>query len=1259
MKDRTLPSGQHATINLDVLSGPACSAEARHRLALEGFELIGELGGGGMGFVYKAYEEKLKRAVALKMIRAGQGAHPDEIARFVREAESAAQLSHDNIVRVFRTGEAAGVPFIALEYVDGPTLGEHWNSAPQPPKDVAALVRTLARAIQHAHDHGIIHRDLKPGNVLLANVNRPRPRPSRDDTMPAGGLPVPKVSDFGLAKHLDDGFGLSLSGQVIGTPSYMAPEQAAGRRDVGSAADIWSLGAILYCGLTGRAPFRGETDIDTMGMVRFQEPVPPRRLQPTVPIDLETICLKCLQKEPARRYESAQLLADDLAAFLEQRPIQARPVGRVERMWRWCKRNPKESALISAILFLVAFFLGVSWGLTGWALQERKRVEQEKATQRRQTYAAQVKNAHQDYKEARLVEMVRRLNELRPSSGEKDLRGFEWAYLDSLTRLDFANVPSPGGDLHALATSPDGRRIAFAGDRAVIWIWDAAERREVMALKAHQARVRSLAFHADGRHLASTGFDGVVKVWDLDSGNELARLEGQTGTARAVAYTDDGRWLAAGGVDRVVRIWDATTGKLCHKLSGHSDLIRSVRFSADGHLLAVACRDGAVKIWDLVRGREGPTVHHDGPASAVAFSPDGRLLASAGDDRAVRVWHTETGAIAFNLWGHGAEVTGVAFSPDGLHLASSALDRTARVWELAEKRQILLLAHDNALWDVAYHPDGMRLISLCAGGVKIWDAIDSQRTQVWVGHTGAVECATYRPDGKWLATGGADEAVRLWDTETGEQALSLEEHTGTVRRLAFGPGECLASVADDGTLRLWDLLSRKAALRLGSDVAAARGLGFGPDGAWVAAVGRDGTLRRWDTHTGAPLSWPAPCPADVKAIAISPDGQRLAWIDPQGAVRVWRTAGADVLSLPAITDAGQLAFTPDGRRLACAAASGSLIEVWDAVGGRPLTTLRGHRGGVAALCFTPDGERLAAVGQVGVTLWDAVTGEEIIELDAPGAGARYSDVCFRPDGLQMACASTNWAVRVWDARADDPGSRARREARMVLRSLFGHGLSEAEAEARVGTDRTLGEAVRQEAVALAASYGDRLIRCEAARLVQTLFGQGLLREEVLQRLRTDRSLGEPVRRQALALAGSAPENAAALADASWWVVRNPGASGQVLARAVRQAEAAYRITPREGLVPTALAVAYLRVGRLGDAIRVAEQAEILCTTLGFGPFPPDLAVLAMAHERLGHRVEAQDALKRLRRSMADPRWAGNPDTLALYDEAETALKAPL
>jgi serine/threonine protein kinase/Flp pilus assembly protein TadD len=355
---------------------PRAPVPLPQELQLPGYEMLGVLGKGAMGKVYKARDRKLNRVVALKVILAQDFISLESLTRFQREAEAQARLHHPNIVQIYSVGEHNGGPFLALEYVEGGTLSRRLAGEPQEAQPAAWLIETLARAVHFAHLHGIVHRDLKPGNVLLQMGEGGRRKEEKSRSSGSSHPPppfdfVPKVSDFGLAKRLDQEKSLARTGDVLGTPQYMAPEQARGdQKAVGPAADVYALGAILYEMLTGRPPFRGTSVYDTLALVVTEDPVPPSRLQPKVPRDLETICLKCLEKLPGRRYASAEALADDLARFQAGETIQARPASRIERALKWARRCPAAAALVVVSVF--ALVAGITAGAFAYEMQVRK-----------------------------------------------------------------------------------------------------------------------------------------------------------------------------------------------------------------------------------------------------------------------------------------------------------------------------------------------------------------------------------------------------------------------------------------------------------------------------------------------------------------------------------------------------------------------------------------------------------------------------------------------------------------------------------------------------------------------------------------------------------------------------------------------------------------------------------------------------------------------------------------------------------------------
>ncbi|MFO0841548.1 MAG: protein kinase [Gemmataceae bacterium] len=511
--------------------------------AVEGYQVLGELGSGGMGLVYKAWHQPLRRLVALKVIRAGGRPSAAQLARFRTEAEAVARLSHPNIVQIYEVGEQDGLPYLALEYVEGGSLRRGPDAAPLPAREAASLVEAVARAVGYAHGRGVVHRDLKPANVLLAADGKP------------------KVSDFGLAKLLTEGeAGPTRTGELLGTPSYMAPEQASGRhKEVGPATDVYAAGAILYELLTGRPPFLAETELDTLLQVANEEVVRPSRLRPGVPRDLETVCLKCLQKEPARRYASAEALADDLRRYLEGRPVKARRASAAERAWRWCRRNPKVAGLSAAVLLLLAVSAVASSVSALWlsdALADTRREKEEKTAHLWEAYLASARASRLTTFPGRRfdgLDAVDKALALGTSllKDESRLLALRNEAIAALTLADFGAGREGEGfppGTSGVALDPAFEHWAWAGERGDVTVRAMADGREVRLFKGPGEAVTFLRFSPDGRYLAVAhrGTPDPVRLWDVRDGRTV--LEYPRGTL-GVSFRPDGRRLAVGQRD--------------------------------------------------------------------------------------------------------------------------------------------------------------------------------------------------------------------------------------------------------------------------------------------------------------------------------------------------------------------------------------------------------------------------------------------------------------------------------------------------------------------------------------------------------------------------------------------------------------------------------------------------------------------------------------------------------------------------------------
>jgi len=924
------------------------------------YEIIEIIARGGMGVIYKAKQKSLNRVVALKMLLGGGHASEDFRRRFRQEAETAAQLQHPNIVPIYEVGEHEGQPYFSMEYVEGTDLAKLVTAQPLVPIVAAEHLKAVADAVHYAHQQGVLHRDLKPSNILLGRDNRPR------------------ITDFGLARIEKADSDLTLSGQMLGTPGYLPPEQASVRRGkAGPYSDVYALGATLYHLLTGRPPFMAGTAADTIQQVLTADPVSPRRLNPALPKDLNTICLKCLAKEPARRYASAAVLAEDLGRFLRGEPILARPVSVGERLLLWARRNPVVATLASTLA--VTLCIGAVAVLWQWREAERQRQRAEKANQvlagtvTRMAEDAFANSLQQDAL-ASLAAAVR----LNPTNALAAHR-----LASALSQRSFALPIAPaltdGRDVITVELSPGGDFVVVDDWSPQLRLWSLPGGGARVAPLVHEGRVAGWQQSADGRKLLVLTDGSPVKLWDTQTGKLLFSFAPPGGVA-AVAMTTNADIILLGASDGTMFSINPAPEGWTNQWLAHTGGVAALAVSLDGRLAVSSGQDARVKVWDIPGGvtkrldlsvtkKGGDLVlsgdgHHlisslptgpveycdleaDRPAfrtlpktgiHCAQFSPDGTRFVTGGEAGEVIVWDAVRGVALTNFPGHVREVWGVAFSPDGLRVATASIDGTAQVWDLHTARLVCEpLRHENR-----------------------------------------VTCVGFGPDGSWLMTACSDKAVRLWDVRPGTCAPSpILEPAGIVSARVLPGGHELLTIATNGSVRIWDLerAAPKRTLWEGND--AIQRFALNPKATRLALV--DAEHRAWivDLDLGRHRPLDVNIQSNVNAMVFSPDG-RLLGIAEDTRVDLLETATGKRLRPP----------------LECHATNASYGD------------------GIYDVCFNGPGSQIAAGTHAAVAyLWDVQTGRSLGQMKHDGPVVHVE---FSADDTRLLCSSLAGSAAIWN-----------------------------------------------------------------------------------------------------------------------------------------------------------------------------------------------------------------------------------------------------
>lgn len=1016
--------------------GSASAAEFSLR-QIGRFEILRELGRGGYGVVFLAFDPRLRRQVALKVPRPEALVTPDLRNRFLREAEAAGTLAHSNLITVYETGADGPLCYIATEYCAGPTLAQ-WlqrHPSPVPAKTAAFLIAALTDGVAYAHSHAVLHRDIKPSNVLLA--------PSVTAEVNGSVLPLaeysPKLTDFGLAKLLERNDDETRTGTVLGTPAYMAPEQAMGRtHDISAATDIYALGVLLYEMLCGRPPFRGASDPDTLRKVCSDEPPTLRVRALNTPRDLEAIVLKCLEKNPLRRYSSAETLAADLRRFLDGQPTLARPARTLERIAKWVRRRPATAGLIAVCTSAATLLAAGGWLATirtqaalRVAEQHRAQAENSEQTTRRILYASEVSRAMAAW-EANDPQQARQLLEKQiPASHQEDLREFAWRYAWHATHEEESILRGHESDVLCVRFSPDGKLLATAGKDRMLRLWHPRSGKPLSMMAGHTGEVTALAFSPDGKYLVSVGEDGLVIVWNvterrservIEIGHELL----------CVDYSPDGSRLSLGGIsnkvyscsttdwqpipivvgpfenvhdvlfwpdsshvitasdDGPVRIWNMQTGQCAATLIGHHQSVRAVAtYPKSRSVVSVGREDGVVRLWevpDLVAGtnltieaQKTLTSYHSWLYD-VAVAGDDRSIITAARDGAVRRLNINTGESDHAFNGHTGRVWSIDTSPDGQQLATAGEDKTVRIWPLQR------LAH------VQFKVD-REANALYVGGDAAPIIVNASDRQVHLARLDGANAWTTITTSNVDIGRGADQ-----DELCDSRSLQVARHEDPTENDAGAEDVPLVAVAQSAAslamvfdhgeqVLVRDLDHNSDVARWDLSDLSANNMQIANDGTRLAVADATGKVQVREVATGRIVASTRIADASLCIFCFSPDGERLAiHTTPSLRIGIWDYAKQEApqwLETAINEDCDYLAFSPDGTLVATG--SSRVVKLWNSDAGSLKFTLSRHARAIVGLAFSEDSRTLASLSDDKmIKLWDTSTGEQLISLNPRG-----------------------------------------------------------------------------------------------------------------------------------------------------------------------------------------------------------------------------------------------------------------------------------
>jgi eukaryotic-like serine/threonine-protein kinase len=1021
------------------------------------YDLLEETGRGGMGVVYRARQRSLDRIVALKVLLGGHFAGEDGRKRFQTEAEATARLRHPGLVAIHEAGEVDGQPFYSMDFVEGRTLAQEIRAGPMTSARAARIAEHIARAVHHAHLHGILHRDLKPSNVLLDAADEPH------------------VTDFGLAKLFDEASrgnrSLTMTGQVVGSPAWMAPEQAFGQPDqLTPSADVYSLGSMLYEMLTGRPPFHGETPQAIFEQARTADPVTPRRLNASVPRDLETVCLHCLEKQPSHRYASALLLADDLARFQAGEPVHARPIGPAGRAWRWAQRHRAAAAALAAIILALAAVIAVMAVTSIRVSHARAAADRRAEESRRHLIRSHIVAGNHFLDSGNTQHALPCLLEAWKLETDPERRNIQAVRLATA----LAHSPQPAriwptdSSVTSLRFSADGKRIVCANGTTKVRVWSAARGADDEVTLVHDAPVYAADFNLDGSRVL-TADPKAAYLWNAADGARIAGPFPHDGSVDNVAmridppFSPDGHsFLTCAG--QSVQPWSAITGQPLSPAANMGAKTSALCFFPDGQRALVANLSSELRVVDFANGATmGLVFRLREPSRAVSVNAAGtRASALMGQYRLAFLPLDDPAAPLLEA-AHdpGAYTYQCDFLRDGERVFSTSYDGTARIWNGTTGQLLQVLQHPIGILRSAVARRANRAATPCwDGAARVWSLSSGKINVPPVLHGAPVQAVDLNAEGNALVSAGNDGTVRLYhlpteapitargrfqcdstqparaavqwqdertlvvaDPRTGSAISPPMPHLQAVSAVSLSVSCArLATLTTDGMVTLWDTTTGKSLREIPPGAAPIDGVLLTSDGARLLRVLRGGKVQLHDTSDGRLLGKTLVAPAPMHFRALSPDGRWFAAAGADLKVRVWSTADGRAIGSPFAPDGGAQAFwwSADGTRLAVASGPADrmgkdvrVMQIFDPVLGTAVTPPMIHFDDIMTARFSPDGRWLATgCEDCRARLFDAKTGAL---AGAPMAHDGFViTLAFNPRGTLLASGSRDAEIRIWE-----------------------------------------------------------------------------------------------------------------------------------------------------------------------------------------------------------------------------------------------------